>query len=971
MPRNGTDPIEKISEKLMDIRNSILEYFEKTEIPSELEPQNVKNFVVPLVSDKRTVEQEQDNTPKAAEKAAEKKPMPPPAVKPADAAVTAPVPHPVQPAAAKAEQAEEAASEKKRIGITASDFIKVVRYHKLTGKEFLSLLGNSKISNDAYQEIEGNPGLTVKRLIEILDDSPLTSSDYERLVIAVQRMAELKAETREKIKSEPARTEIAEAPKAPKNKLVEESSREKAASGLATAAPVSPIRQGITPDVSDLTEEIDIDGDLEDFDYVENKKIKRVPFGKRRKNEEADEDNSEDDEIDEDDIYEDKKSKKMTRAERRKKKKAAADAEEYGTDEDEEAAEEDEEEESGEGKFGRKSRKKKRKSDEDDNNDDFDRGASDKEPEKEKQSEFAGKKLTVDYDDDDDDDNDYDSFGRIRTGSNKGKLVAAAIGAVVLIGLSFGIRYYYTGSLLPSISGETIEKDLTEEDIFDRLNGMPNRQIPAFSSSSAYTVGGVEEKPLLQDKISGSKRMLYTSGTEILIFEQIGGQIKQLAPKTFGEDRQLLGMMQLDNKTAFVTLEEAEPYTFSYTTLTEEETEVSVSSTVTRKETCIEISEAEAPEKAAGTVYKLSGTLAGIFRQEQRLIAVTCENIPDGAAKEDIASFMPYIVDNGVKRYCTADKVFIENKPSNSSFVTVFSIELGGETDMAAAAGSSSQLIEKQDNTLFIGQGSRLIRYDLSQGVKENGSCEISGSFGEFSAVNVYNGIIRATALEDGSACLTVMDEEFTVLSEVKNLGNGEMPVDTCFYKDQTFVVTESGMCYGIDGENNVMSESSVKITDEKLYHYSDEIGIRITSTDDGSKRTGITVSTVKTDGTMTALHTFEISSKTVATDALDEYLTTPAEMDINALGGTAEDGYLTVPVIYFDGISEVERFIILSVTEEGALSYSGSVVEYDRQSKNIFADMDGDTVIAVTKGKIITAKAQNGSVMGYYLVDN
>lgn len=954
----------------MNIRNSILEYFEKTEIPAELDPQNIKSFVVPSVTDKRTVAtQEQGNAPKPAEKAAEKKPSPVP-VKPAE--ITAPVPHPVQPAkaeaVAKAEQAEEAASEKN--GISASDFIKVVRYHRLTGKEFLSLLGNSKISNDAYQEIGENSGLTVKRLIEILEDSPLTSSDYERLIIAVQRMAELKAEARDKIKSEPARTEIAEASK---SKPAEESSGEKAILKAAAAAPVSAVRHGITPDVSDLTNEIDIDADLEDFDYVENKKIKRAPFGKRRRSEEAEEDSSEADEVDEndendeDDIVEEKKSRKMTRAEKRKMKKAAAEAEEY--DEEEEAAEgEDDGEEDYKGIFNGKSRKKKRKADEDDEDTEL---SGNEAPKSEKTPEIVGKKLTVDYsDDEEDDDADYDSFGRIKTGSNKGKLVAAAIGAVVLIGVSFGIRYYYTGSLLPSVSGETVEKELTEEDLFDLLNGLPN-PLPAFSSSSAYTVGGVEENALLQDKISGSKRMLYTSEDRILVFEQIGGQIKQLQAKTFGEDRQLLGMMQLDDKTAFVTVEEAEPYTFSYITLTEEETEVSVSSTVTRKETCIELSDAEAPEKAASTVYRLSGTLAGIFRQEQRLIAVTWENIPEGAAKEDIASFMPYIVDNGVKRYCSADKVFIEKKPSNSGFVTVFSIELDSETDMAAAAGGSSQLIEKQEDTLFIGQGSRLIRYDLSQGVKENGSCEISGSFGEFSAVNVNNGIIRATALENGSACLTVMDEEFTVISEVKNLGNGEMPVDTCFYKDQTFVVTESGMCYGIDGENNVMSESSVKITDEKLYHYSDEIGIRITPTDDGNKRTGITVSTVKTDGTLTTLHTFDISSRTVAENALDEYLTTPAEKSLTALGGTAEDGYLTVPVIYFDGISEVERFIILSVTEEGALSYSGSVAEYDRQSEDIWAQMDGDTVIAVTKGKIITAKAQDGSVMGYYFVDN
>lgn len=969
----------------MDIRKSILEYFEKTEIPSELEPQNLKNFVVPPVTDKRTVDTgEQGITPKAAEKkpaavsAPAAAPVPTP-VKPADTAVTAPVPHPVQPAAAeaaaKSEQTVEKAAEEQSSGISASDFIKVVRYHKLTGKEFLSLLGNSKISNSAYQEIEGNPSLTVKRLIEILEESPLSSSDYERLIIAVQRMAELKAEAREKINSEPARAET-EAAKAPDTKA-DSRAREAAAAGLVITSSAAAVRHGIKPDVSDLTDEIDIDVDLDDFDYVENKRIKRSHFGRHRKNEETEEPKpviSEEDE----DADEDRKSGKKNRAEKRKKKNRLEEDEydEYGGYETD--ADGEDEEEASVGLFGRKKRREKRGNEEAEAetsaahlDEETTAAPSDKEGKSETEDRepvVLGKKLTVDYDDDDDEDADYDSFGRVRTGSNKGKFIAAAIGAVVLIGLSFGIRYYNTGSLLPSEQGEIVEKPLTEEDLFDRLNTLPPQPIPAFSSSSAYTAGGIRDEELLCEKLSGNKRMLYTSGDKVLIFEQIGGQIKQLNSKTFNEDKQLLGMIGLDDKTAFVTLEEGEPYVFSYTVQSEEEEEVSLSSTVTRKETCIEIFNAEAPEKASGTVYRLSGTLAGIFRRENGLIAVTWENIPEGAAKENTASFMPYITADGVKRYCPADKVFIDKKPSNSSFVTVFSIDLSGGVDMAAAAGGSSQLIEKQDDTLFIGQGSLLIRYDLSEGVRENGSCNISGTFGEFSAVNIgADGTVRATALEEGSAALTVMDSEFNVLSEVKNLGNGEVPTDTCFYKDQTFVVTESGMCYGIDGENNVMLESSVKITNEEIYRYSDDIGIRITPIDDGEKRTGIAVSTVKTDGTLSTIYSFEISSKTVASNALDEYLTTPAENDLSALGGTAEDGYLVVPVIYFDGVSEVELFVVLSVTGEGALSYNGAVNQYDRQSENIFAQVDGDIVIAVTEGKIITARAQDGSVMEYY----
>ena len=71
--------------------------------------------------------------------------------------------------------------------------------------------------------------------------------------------------------------------------------------------------------------------------------------------------------------------------------------------------------------------------------------------------------------------------------------------------------------------------------------------------------------------------------------------------------------------------------------------------------------------------------------------------------------------------------------------------------------------------------------------------------------------------------------------------------------------------------------------------------------------------------------------------------------------------------MVYFDGISEVELFAIYSVSDDGVLSYCGNVSEYDRNSKTILAAVNGTNIIAVTEGRIITAKAENGNVIGYF----
>ena len=163
------------------------------------------------------------------------------------------------------------------------------------------------------------------------------------------------------------------------------------------------------------------------------------------------------------------------------------------------------------------------------------------------------------------------------------------------------------------------------------------------------------------------------------------------------------------------------------------------------------------------------------------------------------------------------------------------------------------------------------------------------------------------------------------------------------------------------------MTTNAAGVTDARIYKWSDTVGVRIDPLGDEEKRTGLSLTAVSLDGSLSVLSTLEISSATVADKALDEYLSSPAEADISALGASPEDGILVVPVVYFDGVSEVERFIICTLTEQGNLSFSGSICEYDRQSSLLFAAAEGGTVIAVTGDRLITARSSDASIIGYF----
>lgn len=839
----------------MDLREEIIKYFEKTPVPAELSPDKVSSFVKPKFAEKKSRSASFDEAPSEPSGS-----MSSDAKKASGAKLSE-----------DSELSENAAVFAEEKGVRASDFIKVVFYHKLTGKEFLSILGNSKISGEAYREIESNPGLTVKRLIEILEESPLTSEDYQRLIIATERAAELKREAQSKIGAEPPKPAASPIvpPVSSKSKL--DLTQLTAPKTMEMPSPVSPKTNRIGILNPELEERVKNEAEeigVKTEEKAEKPRGVRLQFGENR------------------------------------------------------------------------------------DDDDFD-----------------------DYDDIDDD-GDYDG-DRPRKRSNKGKFIAAAIGAVAVICLSFGIRYYFTGSFLPADKSEAEEVRLDELGIFNALASLPPQQLSDFSEEQTYTVGGMGTQAVLKKIAAADRRLLYIRENSIYIFELIGGQLKQLEVRKYNEGIKIFGMIETSKGIAVITAYEGDNYSYSYTKPSEnpEEAGTEIVGSVKRPETVIELLDPDTPEnRSLISVIRLSGSLTDIYKENSRIIAVTSENIAEGAVGGDFNTFMPYSIMGAEKKLCSAENMLITERPSYSALSAVFSVELGGSVEIAGTAGGAVKASCLQNGVLYIGHSNVLAEFDMSRSAEIKGSCTIDGSFEDFSAIGVSDGEIRTTALLNGSASLTVLDGELKKSSEINNLGNGELPVATCFNGKDTFVVTETGTCYGIDAENNVISESSLKVTDSKVYALNDTIGLRIIPTDDGGKRTGIVVSTVKLDGTLSEIGSTVISSLTVADNSLDEYLSSPAEKDIYTIGSQLNEdgsGILTVPVVYFDGVSEVELFVIYSVSSDGILSVSGKVTDYDRRSKTVLAAVKNGYVIAVTDGRITTARSEDGSVVGYFDVDS
>ncbi|MCL2696490.1 MAG: beta-propeller domain-containing protein [Oscillospiraceae bacterium] len=76
--------------------------------------------------------------------------------------------------------------------MNAKLFLSEIKKFNLSGKDFLEIIGNSKISNDIYNEIKENAGLTYGRLVELLESSKLASEDFKRLLKDAHALAHLR-----------------------------------------------------------------------------------------------------------------------------------------------------------------------------------------------------------------------------------------------------------------------------------------------------------------------------------------------------------------------------------------------------------------------------------------------------------------------------------------------------------------------------------------------------------------------------------------------------------------------------------------------------------------------------------------------------------------------------------------------------------------------------------------------------------
>lgn len=821
---------------------------------------------------------------------------------------------------------EEDTAEKGAVELNAKTFISVISAERIKGGEFLQMLGNTRISNSAYREIETNPNLTKARLIEILEQSPLTSDDYYKLLTMVKERRELldaKEERRLKqeqaglftVRREKYQKKEREEPKSELSKLLEETS----VADEIIGTPVSreelpeekPSEKKEQPEIAETVEETDKAEETAPEKPVATPRIptptrartsKKKPSydegamrldggginppRKQGFNPFGDSDKPDFSSLEEVDELESAKPKKLGRKDI------------IGNSVDDLAKEAE--------------------------------GAA-------KREKYKGKEFFFD-------DEEY------YEGANRGKLIFCAVLAVLLIGASFGVRYMNTGSFLPTDEPPAVSDDEQQKpdiptevtsyaDIYGIISNRETRS-PAFSAE--YYGSGEAYKSALSTDILRSEGVSYILNDGVIRAVSLNPDAPAEKGKiTLNPELKLLGYTESFGEIYII-------YSDGYNVT----------------------AEVYGEDMALSYTYSQNGSFVGFRTYQNKLLLITKLNMSETAKEGETETFVPAYSFNGAEKTIEFTDVNLLEKADYNGYTVIGCAASDGGQATAVIGGYDTffSWIDDSFNLIYADKNKTFeVSYELV-GTKVNALYEKQYKGEAFSADSVNGDIFVGYNLNDGK--LIISD---TTTTELSFAGDGERPIGFTSTATKAFVITDhperGAVLYGFNTVGTLSADETAgadAVYTDKLVTLGDKLlGLKAVAGADGS-REGLKLSVYTYDGSLKETVFADISVDEKTDPKYAKYLSGDAEAN-NGYLAVSEDGKrIAVGTVYFDGVSEIERIILFGY-ENGVLTELGDLLLFDVKSDYRVLTIKDNTLYIITEDRIITTDTEECKPTGYF----
>ena len=807
--------------------------------------------------------------------------------------------------------------------MTAGVFLRKLKELKISGSDFLELLGNSKIGNMEFRRIEENPHLKFDELLQILDNSVLSGEDY-RMIIAVATQRKELAEQRKRREEETLRR-MTEELTAKKNvhKEEETGTKQEDTADISESKPEANTQEA--PDSEKLSaaealilrmqKEIDSEENVETVENVSNytdsntdlpeseqKNVEETPAVK------AEEDNAE-------------KESVATQEESTPTDNSDSDSKSITMEfcipappvaEADPAGEEAE---------------------------DFDGIISDDEKIGSNAREI-GSAIGELMDSNADYDVSDDKEDCVVIKRRKGCLITSFIGAAILVAGGITLNQLRACKIIPDLTYDIPEKVEQNIDSYETLLNEAAAARDKISYQLPDTFVTVEKKPVtLPKNVYGDNLVATVKDTEICGAKEKDGKLSD----NFSFETGLTdaGIVKCGEYFAVVGSKD--------------------NATVIRT-----YDESGMLSGKATDEYILSGELVDLYTNGNKVCAVTKDSFDiDKAESEKPETFVPAYTHKGTTQTVEFENMLVPSYVSGLNYYTATMIAPAGDNEFM----TKSVIVGDIGGCSVNSDG--MYATDTSR-INNNYSTQIAYVMFDDLMSSMITGV-SDVALNPG--LVIAMDDNFAAFGEIytgderhnviittsKTLGNinfcagiaDGQRIASISGIGKTVTVTSYGdepMQYSVNADNGEQAENtnSVKLNDNVTAQ------VTVKADKDGNRQ-GILLAV---GGEKKAEVTITAESNT--SGDWNSYLTSPVCNDISQLAYYEKDGKIAIgiPVMYFDGISQVSVCKFYSYAD-GKLSELGNITLYDEKYTTLYCDIiDGDKpyILTMWDNRVITA---------------
>ena len=236
---------------------------------------------------------------------------------------------------------------------------------------------------------------------------------------------------------------------------------------------------------------------------------------------------------------------------------------------------------------------------------------------------------------------------------------------------------------------------------------------------------------------------------------------------------------------------------------------------------------------------------------------------------------------------------------------------------------------------------SHIVRYAMTAGLPNNASAAwvtVDGMVGG-NRIDERAGVVSVVAELSGPALYLFQSNRagLTYLSQIRNIAVGSVAESVIFDNGAVYItVGGTGLLYAVDTSDTSNPEFMTEVYSESLVpnnrrHYWGGTHFFTVDVDDGDaaiadiRNVNITMYAVTNKGAIHAVHTYRLPLN----DAVfHEYTDSPARDKQEAVAVSVDAGVIVIPVTYFNAVSRVECFFVLSYCHDAGFGEVGRIIE-------------------------------------------